>query len=125
MAVYGLVMRALQPMLRRKLQRRGQQEPGYLHQVSQRFGVYDTPVTSGAIWVHAVSLGETRAAALLVDALRQQWPGMRLLLTHSTATGWRRDRPCSSPVMCKLGCLGTHPRPPAGFCNTTNRAAGC
>ena len=97
MAVYGLVMRALQPMLRRKLQRRGQQEPGYLHQVSQRFGVYDTPVTSGAIWVHAVSLGETRAAALLVDALRQQWPGMRLLLTHSTATGWAQGQALLQP----------------------------
>jgi len=97
LAVYGLVMRALQPMLRRKLQRRGQQEPGYLHQVSQRFGVYDTPVTSGAIWVHAVSLGETRAAALLVDALRQQWPGMRLLLTHSTATGWAQGQALLQP----------------------------
>jgi len=37
--------------------------------------------------VHAVSLGETRAAAALVDALREQRPGMRLLLTHGTATG--------------------------------------
>jgi 3-deoxy-D-manno-octulosonic-acid transferase len=56
LAVYGLLMGALQPLLRRKLQRRGQQEPGYLHQVPQRFGVYDTPVTAGAVWVHAVSL---------------------------------------------------------------------
>jgi 3-deoxy-D-manno-octulosonic-acid transferase len=97
LAVYGLVMRALQPMLRRKLQRRGQQEPGYLHQVSQRFGVYDTPVTPGAVWVHAVSLGETRAAALLVDALRQHLPGMRLLLTHSTATGWAQGQALLQP----------------------------
>ena len=39
------------------------------------------------IWVHAVSLGETRAAAILLVALRAQWPHMRLLLTHGTATG--------------------------------------
>jgi 3-deoxy-D-manno-octulosonic-acid transferase len=39
--------------------------------------------------VHAVSLGESRAAAILVEALRQEVPGMRLLLTHGTATGWR------------------------------------
>jgi 3-deoxy-D-manno-octulosonic-acid transferase len=39
------------------------------------------------MWVHAVSLGETRVAAVLIDALRQQWPGMKLLLTHGTATG--------------------------------------
>lgn len=37
--------------------------------------------------MHAVSLGETRAAATLVDALRERIPGMRLLLTHGTATG--------------------------------------
>jgi 3-deoxy-D-manno-octulosonic-acid transferase len=37
--------------------------------------------------VHAVSLGETRAAAVLVAQLRLQLPGMRLLLTHGTATG--------------------------------------
>jgi 3-deoxy-D-manno-octulosonic-acid transferase len=41
----------------------------------------------GAVWVHAVSLGETRAAAALVDALRRRVPGVRLLLTHGTATG--------------------------------------
>ncbi len=86
---YGLLMRGLQPLLRRKLQRRGQQEPGYLEQIPQRWGVYDSPASApGCVWVHAVSLGETRAAALLVQALRQHLPGMRLLLTHGTATGW-------------------------------------
>ena len=44
---------------------------------------------TGAVWVHAVSLGETRAAALLLKALREQQPGVRILLTHGTATGWQ------------------------------------
>src|SRR5690606_20864898 len=39
------------------------------------------------VWVHAVSLGETLAARPLLEALRAQWPGLRLLLTHGTATG--------------------------------------
>jgi 3-deoxy-D-manno-octulosonic-acid transferase len=39
------------------------------------------------VWVHAVSLGETRTAAVLVARLRERLPGMRLLLTHGTATG--------------------------------------
>jgi 3-deoxy-D-manno-octulosonic-acid transferase len=91
--LYGALMRLLQPFLLRKLRRRGQQEPGYLHQVPQRLGRYDTPaVLPGAVWVHAVSLGETRAAGLLIDALRQRWPGMRLVLTHSTATGWAQGQ---------------------------------
>ena len=91
--LYGQFMRSLQPFLLRKLRRRGQQEPGYLHQVPQRLGRYDTPaVLPGAVWVHAVSLGETRAAGLLIEALRQRWPGMRLVLTHSTATGWAQGQ---------------------------------
>ena len=87
---YGVLMRSLQPLLRRKLTRRGVQEPGYLHAVDERFGHYSDqlPAHRGpTVWVHAVSLGETRAAAVLVAALRAQLPGMRLLLTHGTATG--------------------------------------
>ncbi len=88
LGLYGVVMRALQPLLRRKLRRRGQQEPGYLAHMPERFGLYDqAPPEPGRVWVHAVSLGETRAAAILIEALRARWPGMRLLLTHSTATG--------------------------------------
>jgi 3-deoxy-D-manno-octulosonic-acid transferase len=41
----------------------------------------------GALWLHAVSLGETRAAVPLIDALRAARPELRLLLTHGTATG--------------------------------------
>jgi len=96
--LYGALMRLLQPLLLRKLRRRGQQEPGYLHQVPQRLGRYDTPaVLPGAVWVHAVSLGETRAAGLLIDALRQRWPDMRLVLTHSTATGWTQGQSLLRP----------------------------
>lgn len=85
---YGVIMRALQPLLRRKFHRRGQLEPGYLAHMPERFGFYDgSPPEPDRVWVHAVSLGETRAAAILIGALRDAWPDMRLLLTHSTATG--------------------------------------
>ena len=81
-------MWALQPLLRRKLQRRGREEAGYLHAIEERFGHYAEPVTEGGyVWVHAVSLGETRAAAVLLQALRAAQPGIRILLTHGTATG--------------------------------------
>ena len=85
---YAAMMRALQPLLRRKLRHRGRQEPGYLMNVPERFGFYDGLAPEpGRIWVHAVSLGETRAAAILINALRAVGPDMRLLLTHGTATG--------------------------------------
>jgi len=91
---YDAGLRALQPLLRRKLRHRGRQEPGYLEAVEERFGRYGQPPDreGGYLWVHAVSLGETRAAALLLGRLRQRWPGMRLLLTHGTATGRAEGR---------------------------------
>jgi 3-deoxy-D-manno-octulosonic-acid transferase len=87
--LYSLLMWAAQPFLRRKLQRRGRAEAGYLTAVDERFGFYTHPaeVRSELVWVHAVSLGETRTAGILLAALRARWPGLRVLLTHGTATG--------------------------------------
>jgi 3-deoxy-D-manno-octulosonic-acid transferase len=87
--LYGALMTLGQPLLRRKLARRGVEEPGYLEAVEERFGHYTQPAEarSSLVWVHAVSLGETRTAALLLKALRAQHAGLRILLTHGTATG--------------------------------------
>jgi 3-deoxy-D-manno-octulosonic-acid transferase len=93
--LYSAVMWAVQPLLRRKLRQRAIAEPLYGAHVEERFGFYDSAsarTTAGdagcpLIWLHTVSLGETRAAAVLVEALRAELPGMRLLLTHGTATG--------------------------------------
>ena len=93
LTLYSIVMWCAQPFLRRKLARRGSAEPGYLVNIDERFGRYqqaDVQTTTQQqqfVWVHAVSLGETRAAAVLVAALRESLPGMKLLLTNGTATG--------------------------------------
>ena len=88
-SAYSLAVQAVQPLLLRKLRQRGQAEPGYLEAIPERLGRYepaDAPAP-GAVWIHAVSLGETRAAQLLLSALRAREPGLRVLLTHGTATG--------------------------------------
>ena len=88
--LYSLATWAAQPLLVAKLRRRGAAEPGYLQAVDERFGHYSVARPEGdgpLVWIHAVSLGETRAAAILLAALRARLPGMRLLLTHGTATG--------------------------------------
>jgi 3-deoxy-D-manno-octulosonic-acid transferase len=92
--LYSALMTLGQPLLRRKLARRGQQEPGYLEAVGERFGHYRQPAETASelVWVHAVSLGETRTAAMLLKALRAQYPALRLLLTHGTATGREEGR---------------------------------
>ncbi|MEY3445513.1 MAG: hypothetical protein RIR45_268 [Pseudomonadota bacterium] len=96
---YSWLMWLAQPLLRRKLRRRALAEPVYAQAIEERFGYYTVPPEAPAlgtaalepcrrfVWVHAVSLGETRTAAILVAQLRAQLPGMRLLLTHGTATG--------------------------------------
>ncbi|MEO7953438.1 MAG: 3-deoxy-D-manno-octulosonic acid transferase [Polaromonas sp.] len=87
--MYSLLMTLGQPLLRYKLARRGRKEPGYLEAIEERFGHYAQPVENAPdlVWLHAVSLGETRTAAMLLKALRAQHPKLRILLTHGTATG--------------------------------------
>ena len=89
LSLYSGLMRMAQPLLRRKMAKRAVQEPGYGEAVGERFGRYTPPIelASELVWLHAVSLGETRTAAILLKALRAKHPGLRLLLTHGTATG--------------------------------------
>jgi len=86
-ALYSLLTWLAQPLLRRKLARRARAEPSYAVAVEERFGHYSMPPDAGRLWIHAVSLGEARAAGILLEHLRAAWPGLRLLLTHGTATG--------------------------------------
>ncbi len=88
-ALYSCVMRLMQPFMQARLKRRGKVEPGYLEASDERWGVYGgaPEPTPRLVWIHAVSLGETRAAAVLIERLRLQVPGVTLLLTHGTATG--------------------------------------
>jgi 3-deoxy-D-manno-octulosonic-acid transferase len=88
LGIYSCLVWVVQPLVRRKLARRAKLEPTYGSLLEERFGRYDDRPGTGWIWVHAVSLGEARAAALLIAQLRIQHPDLRLLLTHSTATGW-------------------------------------
>jgi 3-deoxy-D-manno-octulosonic-acid transferase len=85
--LYRLLTWALQPLVRMRLKRRAAKEPLYGKFIEERFGHYTQAASSDWIWIHAVSLGETRAAAILLRELRQQLPDMKLLLTHGTATG--------------------------------------
>lgn len=85
--LYTPLLRALLPAYLLRLWWRGRREPGYRQALRERVGLYGGQVMHGWVWIHAVSLGETRAAGALMAELRAQRPGVRILLTHGTATG--------------------------------------
>ncbi len=95
--LYGYALTLAAPLLWLRLLLRSRREPAYAEQMGQRFGRYDDATAAALsawhqtpgprLWVHAVSLGETRAATALVDALRTLHPTLRVLWTHGTATG--------------------------------------
>jgi 3-deoxy-D-manno-octulosonic-acid transferase len=87
-ALYTLLWWCALPFLPLRLWWRGRREPGYRQHIGERFGFYgDTAIPRGALWVHAVSAGETRAAAPLIARLRREYPDTPVLLTSMTATG--------------------------------------
>jgi len=84
--VYALALRLATPMYLARLWWRGRREPGYREHLAERLG-FSPAEAPGRVWIHAVSLGETKAAEPLIAALRARDPALRLLLTNGTATG--------------------------------------
>jgi 3-deoxy-D-manno-octulosonic-acid transferase len=66
---------------------RSRRQPEYLDHVGERFGRYKMSCDKPVIWLHTVSVGETRAAVTLVRSLRERYPDHQILLTHTTPTG--------------------------------------
>ena len=84
---YALLWHLALPLVALRLLWRARRQPEYLQHLAERFG--EAPVSGEApvIWLHAVSVGETRAAQPLVKALLARYPHHRILLTHMTPTG--------------------------------------
>jgi 3-deoxy-D-manno-octulosonic-acid transferase len=85
--LYSIAWWLAMPMVLARLWWRGRREPGYRRHLRERFGFYDTIAKQPIIWIHAVSVGETRAAEPLVEALLAAYPKHAILLTHMTPTG--------------------------------------
>ena len=85
--LYSALLALSMPLILLRLWWRGRREPGYRRHVGERLGRYDVPGAERLVWVHAVSVGEARAAAPLVRALQGALPGHRILMTCTTAAG--------------------------------------
>lgn len=85
---YTLMWCLALPLVLARLWWRGRKEPGYREHWLERLGFYGHRAGERhTLWVHAVSVGETRAAEPLVDALMLAYPDSRIVLTHMTPTG--------------------------------------
>ena len=85
--LYTIALRLALPLILLRLWWRGRREPGYREHVQERFGIYSCAKPDRALWVHAVSVGEARAAAPLVRALKEALPDHAVLMTGTTAAG--------------------------------------
>lgn len=85
--LYTLALYLLLPWALLHLVLRARRQPAYLQHVAERFGSFAEHIQAPLIWIHAVSVGETRAAEPLVKALKESHPRHRILLTHATPTG--------------------------------------
>lgn len=85
--LYTILLWLLLPYVLLRLLWRARKQPEYLRHIGERFGIYPAHDGKPLIWLHAVSVGETRATQSLVERLRATYPAHRILLTHATPTG--------------------------------------
>jgi 3-deoxy-D-manno-octulosonic-acid transferase len=87
-ALYSLGWWLATPLVVIYLLWRSRRQPEYRAHWAQRWGFVPARTDEAPlVWVHAVSVGETRAAQPLVAALLARDPSIRILLTHMTPTG--------------------------------------
>ena len=99
--LYDVLWRFVPVLIRHRLHKRAEKSPAYRENWGERFGKPHPHPVSGAIWIHAVSVGETRAALPLVNELRQCFPGVPLLVTQMTPTGRETAQAVFPDAQCR------------------------
>jgi len=98
---YSLLLLLALPFIVARLYGKSLAAPDYRRRIGERFALFKSAdatestapaKTSAGIWIHAVSVGETVAAAPLVKALRSANPNVRIIITTTTPTGSERVR---------------------------------
>ncbi len=85
--LYSLILYAFLPLIRLRLWWRGRRQPAYREHVDERAGIYPVTSKQPLLWIHAVSVNETRACERLVRALQEHFPDHDVLLTSMTPAG--------------------------------------
>lgn len=90
--VYSAFFYLILPLVLLRLLWRAWRAPAYRHRIAERFGFFKPPARTGGLWVHAVSVGESIAAAPLINHFLAQHPDLPVVVTTMTPTGSERVR---------------------------------
>ena len=88
--LYTLLFHLGLPFIALRLWLRARKAPAYAQRIGERFARGLPPMQKGGIWVHAVSVGESIAAAPMIRALLTHYPQLPITITCMTPTGSER-----------------------------------
>lgn len=89
-SLYTLLFHLGLPLVAGRLAWRAWQAPAYAKRIGERFALGLPPLKPGGIWLHAVSVGESIAAAPLVRELLVRYPDLPITISCMTPTGSER-----------------------------------
>ena len=88
--LYTLLLHLALPLIALRLALRARKAPTYARRINERFSLGLPSMKPGGIWVHAVSVGESIAAAPMIRALQAHYPELPITVTCMTPTGSER-----------------------------------
>jgi len=100
--IYSVALFAVTPFVVLHLLHRALRQPAYLQHWSERFGHYRARPAGRVVWIHAVSVGETRAAQPLVEALMRSHTDTAIVMTHMTPTGRATGEQIYGDSVCRV-----------------------
>ncbi|KPV39284.1 3-deoxy-D-manno-octulosonic acid transferase [Thiohalorhabdus denitrificans] len=98
--LYSLLAYLAVPAVMGRLLVRGVKAPGYRRRWRERFGFPPFEPQTGAIWVHAVSVGEVQAAVPLIRGFLERYPRRTVVVTTTTPTGSDRVKALLGDSVC-------------------------
>ena len=90
--IYNIIVYLILPLTIIKLVYRGIKNKDYLKGWTERFAIYPNSeknkwLKRKTLWIHCVSVGETKAIYTLLEQLQKKYPRAHFLITHGTPTG--------------------------------------